>query len=312
MSCLYIFRGLPSSRKSSIARDMQCTFGGRIVERDAIRFMLYGTYHDPDLIDELLVTETQNVLIEAGLRMGEDVYVPDMNLKNQYVVKLIRQAEAFGAEWEIVDLTNADIDQVLWDNQSAERFRVGKVVPEKLIMDLHQRFIKGREHPLPVTLPERKEATKRAPYIPDTTKPAAIIVDIDGTVARMKDRGPFDEHLVSQDELIEGVATMVKGIAFGGVQIVFMSGRTDACRGDTERWLMEKMPWLEHVPGRKLHMRRSVEDRGRPDDDVKYDLFMREVAPHYNVLYTIDDRDKVVKMWRDIGLTCAQVAEGNF
>lgn len=59
-------------------------------------------------------------------------------------------------------------------------------------------------------------------------------------------------------------------------------------------------------------MRRSVEDRGRPDDDVKYDMFYREVAHRFNVLYVIDDRDKVVKMWRDIGLTCAQVAYGDF
>ena len=30
------------------------------------------------------------------------------------------------------------------------------------------------------------------------------------------------------------------------------------------------------------------------------------------VLCVFDDRDKVVQMWRDMGLTCMQVAPGNF
>jgi len=144
------------------------------------------------------------------------------------------------------------------------------------------------------------------------SKPDAIIIDIDGTLARMVDRGPYDEHLVGNDELIEPVAKMAKHAADAGVTSVFMSGRTDGCYDGTEDWLCRKMPWMEEGPNWELFMRRSVEDRGRPDDDVKYDLFMREVAPFYNVLYTIDDRDKVVRMWRSIGLVCAQVAPGDF
>jgi len=70
------------------------------------------------------------------------------------------------------------------------------------------------------------------------------------------------------------------------------------------------MPWLDN--DFELIMRRTVEDRGRPDDDVKYDLFKSRVEADYNVWYVLDDRNKVVKMWREIGLTCAQVAEGDF
>lgn len=314
---LYIFRGLPGSSKSTIARKMQREIGGRVVERDNIRYELYGTYFDPSRVDEKVVTEEQNERIDRGLRYGENVFVSDMNLRNSYVTRLIEKAQKHEVAWEIVDLTNVDLDTCIYNDKGRGEKQVGV----RVINDLHTRFIKGKPYPLPVTfkatdaIPEFEKA-KRQVYVPDTSKPDAIIVDIDGTVACMKDRGPFDEHLVSQDELIEPVAQMVLNAAYSGLSIVFMSGRTDGCREDTEEWLLEKLPWLEgfesfDVPW-DLHMRRSVEDRGRPDDDVKYDLFMREVAPYYNVLYTIDDRDKVVAMWRSIGLVCAQVNYGAF
>jgi hypothetical protein len=31
-----------------------------------------------------------------------------------------------------------------------------------------------------------------------------------------------------------------------------------------------------------------------------------------NILYAVDDRQRVVDMWRSNGITCLQVAEGNF
>jgi len=316
---LVIFRGLPASGKNYMAERMAEQHGGRIVDRDMVRHMLYQTYWNPERIDEKVVTETQSLLIDAGLRYGENVYVPDMNLRNQYVTRLIAQAKALNSTWAIVDLTDVDLDVCLARNEGLARRLKGKTVERDVIRGLYERYIKGRAHPLPVTLSESKRnGTKREVYVPDVTKPDAIIVDIDGTVARMKDRGPFDEHLVSQDELIEPVAEMVKSAMNSDVVVLFMSGRTDACFDATASWLTEKMPWLNDYDDVfmackwDLHMRRSVEDRGRPDDDVKYDLFMREVAPHYNVLYTIDDRDKVVKMWREVGLTCAQVAYGDF
>ncbi len=310
---LFIFRGLPGSGKNYVAEKMAREHGGRIVDRDMIRHMLYQSYWDPECIDEKVVTETQNTLIDEGLRMQENVYVPDMNLRNQYVTRLIEKAIAFGSNWEVVDLTDVDLEVCRWRNATHDRRLVGKVVPDHVIVDLHQRFIKGKEYPLPITFPKPKAVSNRyETYVPDVTKPDAIIIDIDGTLARMVDRGPYDEHLVGNDELIEPVARMAKHASDAGVIPIFMSGRTDGCEEPTGDWLVGKMPWLYDAPDWDLFMRRSVEDRGRPDDDVKYDLFMREVAPHYNVLYTVDDRDKVVAMWRSIGLVCAQVAPGDF
>ena len=52
--------------------------------------------------------------------------------------------------------------------------------------------------------------------------------------------------------------------------------------------------------------------RYMPDEKLKkamLDEFMEDINDVYLV---VDDRDKVVKMWRSLGLNTWQVAEGNF
>ena len=305
---LYIFRGLPGCGKSTKAREMQRDIGGRVVERDEVRYMLYGRYTD---CDENLVTNVQHALIEEGLRMGENVFVSDMNLRNQYVQALYSIAWRHNTDVSVVDMTNVPVEECLTRNLFEERIIRNKAVPQHVITNNYQRFIKGKPYPLPFQFTGAKLPTKRyEKYVRDETKPAAIIVDVDGTVARMVERGPFDEHLVMTDEKIDGVINMVQVAFYQGIEIIFMSGRTDGCYEDTRRWLNLALPWLDN--DFELIMRRTVEDRGRPDDDVKYDLFKSRVEADYNVWYVLDDRNKVVKMWREIGLTCAQVAEGDF
>lgn len=319
MAKMFILRGLPGCGKSTKAREIQKEHGGRIAERDIFRHLIYGKYHGEG-IDEKVITEAQRAFVEEGLRFGENVIISDMNLKHAYVKAWVELAWEHKAEIEIVDMTNVPWDTVVWRNNNDDRYDEGKVVPFDVIVDLHQRFVKGKGYPLPVMMTGAKREDERRfeTYVPDTSKPRAIIVDIDGTIARMVARGPFDEHLVHTDELIESVGAMVEHAAFNDINIIFMSGRTDGCYEATEKWLVDKLPFLGYSFGGvnefdwDLIMRRSVEDRGRPDDIVKYELFRRHVAHRYNVLYCIDDRNKVVKMWREIGLTVAQVAEGDF
>jgi hypothetical protein len=50
----------------------------------------------------------------------------------------------------------------------------------------------------------------------------------------------------------------------------------------------------------------------RSDDIVKKEIYEKRIAPWYDVVAVFDDRDKVVKMWRDLGLLCCQVYYGDF
>jgi hypothetical protein len=56
---------------------------------------------------------------------------------------------------------------------------------------------------------------------------------------------------------------------------------------------------------------RAAKDNRR-DDVVKRELYKRHVRDHFDVLFVLDDRTQVVRMWRSRGLVCFQVAPGDF
>ena len=84
-----------------------------------------------------------------------------------------------------------------------------------------------------------------------------------------------------------------------------MSGRPDNYREATEKWLADNHIVYEH-----LYMRAAGDNR--EDSIVKCELFHKYVQPAYNISVVLDDRNRVVAMWRKLGLTVLQVAEGGF
>ena len=50
----------------------------------------------------------------------------------------------------------------------------------------------------------------------------------------------------------------------------------------------------------------------RPDHIIKLELLAQIRSDGFEPIMAFDDRNSVVKMWRDAGIPCAQVAEGDF
>lgn len=138
-------------------------------------------------------------------------------------------------------------------------------------------------------------------------KPRVVLFDVDGTL--MKNTGGrkfYDWHRVGEDTPNEAVVELAHSIIKAGdLEIVVMSGRDEVCYEATFRSLGEQQVWF-----RELIMRPHKDNR--PDDVVKLELYQERVLPHYDVAFVVDDRDKVVRMWRRLGLTVFQCAEGNF
>jgi hypothetical protein len=84
-----------------------------------------------------------------------------------------------------------------------------------------------------------------------------------------------------------------------------VSGRDGSCRELTENWLA-----ANNIPFDGLFMR-PVGDM-RKDSIVKMEIFENEFKGKYNIKFILDDRNQVVAMWRSLGLTCLQVADGDF
>jgi hypothetical protein len=132
-----------------------------------------------------------------------------------------------------------------------------------------------------------------------------FIFDIDGTLACHKPhRGPFEEHKVYEDTVIEPVVAVAKALANSGYKIIFLSGRTDGCKEDTERWIMDKVG----VFGFALHMR--IKGDQRKDAIVKKEIYERDILPYYNVIGVFDDRLQVCRMLYENEIFCFNVNQG--
>ncbi|SRR5579883_132666 len=144
-----------------------------------------------------------------------------------------------------------------------------------------------------------------------------IICDLDGTLADISHRvhhasgerknwRRFFEG-IPEDAIAEVVADILRHYSTTH-NIVFVSGRPEHTRSDTVAWLQKHVPFIEQY---SLYMRPNGDFR--PDNIVKAELYDQHIEPEYGApFFVLDDRDKVVKMWREKGLICLQVAEGNF
>ena len=139
-------------------------------------------------------------------------------------------------------------------------------------------------------------------------KDRIVICDIDGTIAiHDGDRGHFEWALVTNDKYNKPICSLVDMIMFSGTLVLFVSGRNEAARESTLDWLRELWPGVEHE-----HLLMRADKDFRADTIVKREIYEREIEPNFEVICVIDDRDSVVAMWREIGLTCLQVALGDF
>lgn len=135
-------------------------------------------------------------------------------------------------------------------------------------------------------------------------KTKAIIVDIDGTLAHMTGRSPYDYSQVHTDVVDPVIRDIVKRYN-DTHHIMIVTGRKRDCEALTHNWLV-----VNEIPFDGVYMRGS--DDTREDSIVKRDIYEKLIEPHYEVDFVLDDRNRVVKMWREIGLKCLQVAEGDF
>jgi len=143
----------------------------------------------------------------------------------------------------------------------------------------------------------------------------AIIVDIDGTLADVEHRvhhvrqEPKNWRAFNQamdlDILNPWCRDLILAMKNQQTDILLVTGRDEDYRIKTEQWLKKN-----NVPFNHLWMRQASDYRG--DDIVKKEIYDIEIKPNYQVLFVVDDRQSVVKMWRSIGLVCLQCDWGDF
>lgn len=299
---LYIYRGLPASGKTTHAKNwvsLEHTQRSR-VNRDDLRAMLHDGFIGPA---EDAVNAARDASIRALLKKGRDVACDDTNLASRVVRDLAAVALSAGADWEVVNFTDVDHADCIARDARRGTDHVGVDV----ILGMYNRFLAGKKLPLedPVITEKFSGAI---PVERDASLLPAVIVDIDGTVA-LNDHGrPFYDATPEQllrDAPRKDIIDVVRWASIGK-QIFFVSGRGEEDRDPTTEWLFQYFSGWDW----RLLMRPAGDFR--PDAQVKLELFNSCIRGKYDVSLVFDDRNSVVEMWRALGLTTLQVAEGDF
>lgn len=305
MSKLIMLKGLPASGKSTWALEQVRASSGRIkrVNKDELRAMVDGGGWSK--ANERFVLDIRDRIVSGALFRGLDVIVDDTNFAPAHEKQLRHIAENQGAEFEIKAF-NTPIEDCIARDGLRE-----KPVGEKVIRNMAGTYLnktfKSTDDWVPGTITPNLSPDSFVPIGPvyDPNLPSAIICDIDGTLAHMVSRGPYDWKRVGEDRLDEPVKLILRLFRTYGDRIIIMSGRDGVCAPETKKWLD-----MHDIPYHTICMR--AEGDNRKDNIVKEELYRRHVEGQYNVRFVLDDRDQVVKMWRDLGLQCLQVAPGNF
>ncbi len=138
------------------------------------------------------------------------------------------------------------------------------------------------------------------PYTHDEKLPWCQIFDLDGTLAIKGDRDIFDFAKVGVDKVNSSIAYLT---TLNDDDVIILSGRPDICKNETEEWLYKS----DQIYYEQLHMRKYRDYRD--DTIIKYELFNEHIRGRYNVRFVVDDRPKVCRMWRKLGLTVLQVGD---
>lgn len=145
-----------------------------------------------------------------------------------------------------------------------------------------------------------------------------VIVDIDGTVAKVGDRIKFLNQTpkdwdafyeaCDEDEPIEEMIYLVNTLQ-KDYSIVFCSGRRESCREKTNIWIANNFD-IEDGWDFLLLLRPNKDHRH--DTEVKPEMLAKAGIKLEQIAFVLEDRNTMVKKWRELGLICLQVAEGDF
>ena len=287
MTHLIATLGLPGSGKSTWAKeyaDARPAGAVFLISKDDLRAMLHnGRWQGHKTEGQVIVAQETLIRAAAGMSRVTTVIVHDTNFG--HLDRLEELARELGMNFHVQDFTDVDIKTCI-ERDLARPNSVGhKVINKMAVRHL------AKPHQSPTF---------------DPALPNAIIVDIDGTLAHMNGRSPYDySEAVLTDTVDTTIAEIVMREHSFGTTVLIVSGRKAIARDHTIKWLSDN-----GIQYHALHMRAAGDDR--KDSIVKSEILDEHILGQYNVKYVLDDRDQVVEMWRQRGMKVLQVADGDF
>ena len=284
-----MMRGLPGSGKSTYAKKLVAEAPNtyKRINRDDLRAMFDNSHFSKG--NEKFVKQVRDLLIIKALEEGKHVIVDDTNLSSTNETRVRQLVQEFNKTHnDTVQVEVCEMQTPLEECIARDAKRPNPV-GAKRIREMHRQFYAANDI-----------------AAQDETLPKAIICDLDGTLALMNGRNPFDAAQCENDLLNQPVAKVLKTFQTLGHKIVLLSGRKDEHKTQTINWLKK-----HNIVYDMLEMRKTADNR--KDSIVKRELYEAHILGKYYVEFVLDDRNQVVDLWRnDLGLTCFQVNYGDF
>jgi predicted kinase len=290
MKKVILIRGLPASGKSTYAKQLVDENPNvyKRINRDDLRMMFDNGYTSNG--NEKFVKKVRDILIVKALEEGKSVVVDDTNLSERNFSRISQLVEEFNKQHnDTVTVEVKEFDTPLHECIARDAQRE-KPVGERVIRDMHRQFF--------------DDGVRYAQQ--DGALPKAIICDLDGTLALLNGRDPFNAAGCENDLLNVPVANTVKNYHALGYKVLLFSGRKQMHQPNTQRWLAQ-----HNIPYDLLVFRKDEDNR--KDAIIKREIFDAHVQGKFYIEFVLDDRNQVVNMWRDeLKLPCYQVYYGDF
>lgn len=273
MPKLIVTVGCSGSGKTTWASSLGNTWYN--INRDVHRFNLFcdGVY-DWNLYKftkerENQVTKECEADFNEAIAHSCDIVVSNTSLNQKDIDYWKTKAEKAGYEFEI-KYFDVNLEELLRRDTKRGALSVGREV----ILKQYQKWL---------------ELTNARVYTPNTSLPKTVVSDVDGTVAKMVGRSPYDWDKVGEDEPIVEIIKLIEGYTNSYAdKLVFVSGRDGSCYDETYEWL-SKHVWRPF----ELYMRTTGDQR--KDTIIKEEIIFNILEPRYNIVMWFDDRACVVR-----------------
>jgi predicted kinase len=308
MRNIYITYGPPLSGKSTFANLITKHDSSiKIISRDVIRDNLKDHSNLPEI--EKIISKIEESYFSSLVKHYDIIYDNTFS-KIQYIkdlIKIINKSKIKDVKLKLVDFSDIPLETLNSRLEKRER-----KVPIDVIKKIHNRCRQNLKDTIKLindfnsnnsALIKNDSIIRKIPYGKNHN---GIIVDIDGTLSHSEGlRTPFEYHKVINDEINEIVRHIVITYRSLGYHVIIVSGREDTCFELTSDWLNK-----HNVPYDYMYMRKKGDFR--KDSVVKKEIYEKYIKDNFNILFCLDDRNQVVDMWREIGIKCLQVQDGDF
>lgn len=298
MAKLILCQGIQGSGKSTFAKKWASEDPEHRVRLnyDDLRNMM-GTYWVPSR--EGMLKEIEIAFLTKAFLKGYDIIIDNMNLNPKTI--------AYYEEWATKHLY--ELEKILFDTPVEECIRRDSMRPNPIgEVVIKRTWNTYRNYIIQESIKKMKEKEmKQNPNLPH-----CILVDMDATLFLNTNGRPFygdelEPTDILKDEPIPAVVTLVKAYQATGNLVIGLSGREDRhqIRACTIKQCKNVGIHLDALILRPIGSRKRGEIS-------KKELFEENIKDKYFVDFVLDDSSKVVKMYRDLGLTCLQPNEGKF